>query len=94
MAPAVRLQTRGEWTLSLPVTIWSSVEYTGPRNIDRSGTRRLNSYVLLNLGGTSTIIPSTWLSLEVSNLLGTSYEWWNGYRAPGTTVSLRIQWVL
>lgn len=94
MAPAVRLQVRGEWTLSLPVTIWSSVEYTGPRNIDRNGTTSLGSYVLLNLGATSTIIPSTLLALEVGNLLGTSYEWWSGYRAPGTTASLRIQWAL
>lgn len=92
MTPSVRFQTRAEWTFSFPVTIWSSLEYTGPRNVDRDGAKALEGYILLNVGASSTAVPSTLLSLEVNNLLGTTYEWWKGYRAPGATVALKVQW--
>lgn len=94
MVPVLELQTRGEWSFSFPVKVWASLNYTGPRTADRMGLVSLGGYALLNIGASSSVIPSTLLSVEAENLLGTSYEWWKGYAAPGTTVSLRVQWEL
>jgi hypothetical protein len=94
MMPEVKLQARGELSFSTPLVIWSSVEYTGPRNVDRQGQKKLDAYMLLNAGVSSNIIRSALFSLELENLLGTSYEWWSGYKAPGRRVALRAQWQL
>ncbi len=83
MVPVVRLQGRGEIDVRLPLTAWSSVDYQGPRNVDRQGVSALSGVVLWNVGVSTSAIARILLSGEIRNLLDTRYEWWNGYVAPG-----------
>lgn len=94
MTPSVELHARGEFSLPIPIKIWSSLNYVGSRNIDIAGTKSLSSYLLLNAGATSAIIPWALLSLDVENVLGKTYQWWSGYTAPGTRLTFRMQFTM
>lgn len=91
MTPLVKLVGRGELELATPFTVWSTLEYLSKRNIDRSGTQTLGDLVLVGGGITSTIIPQALISLEISNLLNSAYEWWGGYVAPGRRITLEAK---
>lgn len=86
MTPLVKIVGRGELELTRPFIIWSSLEYQSKRNVDRQGTNTLGDLVLLGAGASTSIIPRTMLTLEISNLLNTAYEWWSGYVAPGRRI--------
>ncbi|MBI1806689.1 MAG: hypothetical protein HYR76_06515 [Ignavibacteria bacterium] len=86
MIPIVQLAGRGEIDLHVPCTLWSSVEYWSKQNIDLAGSKILADRVLIGVGASTHAIPRTMLSLEISNLFNTAYEWWSGYVAPGRVV--------
>ena len=94
MTPPVQFQARGELALPIPMTLWTSLNFVGQRNVDRQATTSLPGYMLLNAGASSTIIARTKFSLESENLLGTSYDWWSGYTAPGRRFAVRMQLTL
>ncbi len=91
MVPIARLHSRGEYELPFPLSVWSTLEYWSQQNVDLDAHRELGGTMILGVGASSSIIPRSVLSLDVSNILNTSYEWWSGYVAPGRQVSFRAQ---
>ncbi len=91
MTPAIQLGARGEVELHLPATVWANVWFIGPRDVDFAGTTSLDGALLADIGVSSTIIPYSIVSLELSNLFGSPYTWWKGYPAPGRRFGLRVQ---
>ncbi len=91
MIPLIQLAARGELTLNIPLSLWSSVEFWNEQYVDIAGSKTLDERILLNIGAASSIIPRTVLSLEIANLLNHSYEWWSGYKAPNRTIKLEAK---
>ena len=91
MIPLVKLQSRGEYDLTLPMTVWSSLEYRSSRNVDRQGLTQLGSFLSLGAGVSSSVFPRSVVSLEILNLLNSAYEWWGGYVAPGREIVLEAR---
>ena len=91
MIPFIQLAARGELTLNIPLSLWSSVEFWNEQYVDMAGSKTLDERILLNIGAASSIIPRTVLSLEIANLLNHSYEWWGGYKAPNRTIKLEAK---
>ena len=91
MIPIAQVAGRGEVDLSIPLTLWSSVEYWSKENIDLSGTESLADRVLMGVGASSHAISKMMLSLEISNLFNTAYEWWSRYPAPGRQFMLNAK---
>ncbi|MBI4548862.1 MAG: TonB-dependent receptor [Ignavibacteriae bacterium] len=88
MLPLVVVRGRGEIDFDIPLKVWSTAEYQSKRNIDRTGNTSLGDFITLGAGASSNTVPRTLLSLEVSNIFNTAYEWWNGYVAPGRRILL------
>ncbi len=84
MVPLAQLGARGELSFNTPFTAWSSVEYWSKQNIDLAGTRTIGDHLILSGGASTHIIPKVVISAELTNLLNTSYDWWDAFPAPGT----------
>jgi hypothetical protein len=91
MVPIVTAHVRGEMDFDLPLTMWSSINYTSRRNVDKAGNQTLGDFVLIGAGALTRSIARTVLSLEIANLFNTTYEWWNGYIAPGRRITLEAK---
>jgi len=95
MTPIVKLGAKGELDVLPILTIWSALDYRSKENIDRAGTRTLGDLVLLGAGATSSVLSRVVLTFDASNLLNSSYSWWEGFPAPGRTLTvgakLRLQ---
>jgi hypothetical protein len=94
MIPLVMLHAAGELGLSFPAKIYVSGDYISPRNIDPLGNDRLGSTFLLGVGISSNIIKKAVISLDVANLLNTSYFLWDGYPAPGVDITIRLKYTI
>ncbi|MFI5251825.1 MAG: hypothetical protein ACHQQQ_05250 [Bacteroidota bacterium] len=92
MTPLVTLHGTGEFGLTLPVKIYFSGDYTSPRNIDLNGAKQLTSTLLFGTGVSTTVIPNAVLSLDIANILNTSYYLWDGYPAPGIDLSIGLKY--
>jgi len=91
MLPLVTVQGRGELDLDIPLVLWSSVEYQSKRNVDRTGATPLGDFLALGAGASTKIIPRALLSLEISNIFNTAYQWWSSYVAPGRRIMLEAK---
>lgn len=91
MTPAVRLKGRAEYALDIPLTLSSSFEYLGPRNIDLRGAGQLQSAILMGAGVRTRALAGVLFSLDISNLFDTRYDLWDGYPAPGIQAVLQAQ---
>jgi hypothetical protein len=88
MIPLVKMGVRGEIALNIPVSLWSGIEFWSKQNAALDGATKLKERLLLNAGASTTVIPRTFLSLEISNIFNRKYEWWSGYIAPGISFLL------
>ncbi|MBA4311571.1 MAG: hypothetical protein C0417_02965 [Chlorobiaceae bacterium] len=88
MIPLVKMGAKGEIALNYPVTLWSGVEFWSKQNATLNGETKLKERLLLSAGASTTVIPRTFLSLEISNIFNRKYEWWSGYTAPGISFLL------
>jgi outer membrane cobalamin receptor len=66
------------------------VQMVGTRTADLSGSRTLEPFVLLDVSAQYSFLPGWWVQGEIRNLLGTRYEWWEGYVSLPRTASLGI----
>ncbi len=72
------------------LVIGGDVQMVGTRTTDLQGSRTLEPFVLLNISAEYSFLPGWRVRGEVRNLLGTRYEWWEGYVALPRTGSLGI----
>ncbi len=72
------------------LVIGGDVQMVGTRTTDLPGSRTLESFVLLDLSAEYTFLPGWRVRGDIRNLLGTRYEWWEGYVALPRTGSLGI----
>jgi hypothetical protein len=91
MTPLIKTTAKLEYDFPKPVTAWASVNYWSEQNTDSLATRTLDGTVLLNIGASTTMIPKVALSASINNLLGSSYYWWEGYKAPGLQILLEAK---
>lgn len=95
MVPVLKFGGTGEIDLLPAVTVWSSVDYSSKRNIDRLGTRTIGDVVLFGAGATASVLSRAVLSFEAANVFNSSDSWWEGFPAPGRSFTfgakLRIQ---
>jgi hypothetical protein len=92
MVPLVALHAAGEVGFTFPMKMYVSGDYTSPRNIDPLGNDRLVSTFTMGTGISSNIIKKAVISLDVANLLNTSYFLWDGYPAPGVDITIRLKY--
>lgn len=91
MVPALRLSGRLEVDPVDKFVLWGSAGYESKKNVDLEGTETLGDRILFGAGASLSAIPKTVLTFEAANLLNTSYEWWQGYPAPGRQFSLNAK---
>jgi hypothetical protein len=91
MIPLVKFGAKGEMSFSSSVTAWSSIEFWSKQNGTLDGLTELKERILLNVGVATMLIPRTYLSFELSNILNRRYEWWSGYKAPGISFLLNAK---
>ncbi len=92
MIPLFKSKISSEYTFSIPLTISTTFEYWTKQNVTLDPVSpAIGEVFLLGLGATSRIIPRTFITFEISNLLNTKYFWWEGYKAPGIQFLLSAQ---
>ncbi|MBI5476407.1 MAG: hypothetical protein HY964_06690 [Ignavibacteriales bacterium] len=91
MIPLIKIGAKGEMPLSSKFNAWSGIEFWSRQNGVIDGSIKLKERILLNAGLTTTVLPHTFLSFELSNILNRNYEWWSGYRAPGISFLLNAK---
>jgi hypothetical protein len=89
MTPALRVKATGELDVHLPVAFWSSVEFVGSQNTNRTGTETIGSSFLMDAGASLNAFSHITISFELRNLLNSSTEWWKSYSAPGREFRLQ-----
>lgn len=89
MNPALNIVGKAELDVTEAIMLWSGLEYKGKQNADRAGVYTLNDAFLMNSGASYRIAKPFLISAEVSNILNTTYSWWNKYPAPGITFMLQ-----
>ncbi len=77
---------------SFGLLVAGDVQMIGARTTDLSGSRTLESFVLLDINAEYTFLPGWRVRGEVRNLLGTRYEWWEGYVSTPRSGSLGISY--
>jgi hypothetical protein len=92
MTPLVALHAACEAGFAFPLKMYVSGDYMSPRNIDPPGNDRLSSTFLLGAGISSNVFKKAVISLDVANLLNTSYFLWDGYPAPGVDMTIRLKY--
>ena len=93
MIPLAKVHGSGELASpGLPIKIYGSADYSSPRNVDFAGKHQLASTLLFGAGASSKIFKNIVLSLDVANLLNTSYFLWEGYAAPGTVFTAGLKY--
>ena len=91
MIPLLKSGARGEISLKVPITLWTSLEYWSNQNINFTSTRDLGSRMLVGVGASTTMIPRTIISAEIQNLLNNRFAWWDNYIAPGVWFRLNAK---
>ena len=95
MTPSLTAYGRADYDMTiLPLNMFVRFDYSGKQNVDFSGSRTLDPYVLISSGASMPVYSRMVVSLDVFNLTGTSYSWWEGYGAPGAQFNLSIKMVL
>lgn len=72
------------------LVIGGEVQMVGTRTTDLLGSRTLEPFVLLDVSADYSFLPGWRVRGEIRNLLGTRYEWWEGYAALPRTGSLGV----
>jgi hypothetical protein len=92
MTPALALKGVFEYDLPrAPFTLSLGGDYRSAQNVDLAGVQSLNSYFLLNAEASSTIVPHMVLAAKLNNIANVSYQWWQGYAAPGINIMLEAR---
>lgn len=84
MVPQIDVRVRGDYEIGEALGLFGAVRYESAQRTslgDRS--REVDARLLLDAGATLQFSPGIALFGEVTNLLGASYDLWDGYSAPG-----------
>ncbi|MBC8144740.1 MAG: TonB-dependent receptor, partial [bacterium] len=84
MTPLIDARLRADYSLSNALGLFAAMQYKGEQNttLDASDLV-IAAHVLVDAGASYQLSDAFAVFAEVTNLLGTSYEVWGGYEAPG-----------
>lgn len=84
MTPQLDLRLRADYALSSAIGLFAAMQFEGEQRTNSGDdSRMIASHILLDAGGSYQLSDALSVFAEVTNLLGTSYELWDGYEAPG-----------
>ena len=84
MVAQIEALLRGDYRISNALGLFSSLRYESAQNVTLGESpRTIPSRILLDAGGSYQLSTGVGLFVEVTNILGSSYELWDGYDAPG-----------
>lgn len=89
MVPQITARVRGDHALSDAIGLNATLRYESARRASLGDvSRELDARMLLDAGATYQFAPAIGIFAEATNLLGSDYELWDGYGAPG--LELRV----
>ena len=84
MTPQIDLRVRADYALTEALSLMATGRFESEQRVSLAeGSRVLPARMLLDAGASLDISSTIGLFVEVTNLLGTSYDLWDGYSAPG-----------
>jgi hypothetical protein len=88
MTPQIDVRLRGDYELGEALGLHATLRYESAQRVslgDRRSdlAREIDARMLLDAGATLQFSPAIGLFAEATNLLGASYDLWDGYVAPG-----------
>jgi outer membrane receptor protein involved in Fe transport len=87
MVPQIDLRLRTDLALTRSLSLFATGRYESAQRVGlERDAREIPSRFLLDAGGSYALSPALGIFAEVTNLLGTTTQLWDGYTAPGLEI--------
>jgi outer membrane receptor protein involved in Fe transport len=84
MTPQMELAVRADYALASAITLQASARLVSSQRVAlERDSREIPSHLIVDAGATWSPTNALAIVAEITNLLSTSYELWDGYSAPG-----------